>query len=112
MKKTHDIVATVGKYTDREGTEKKRYIKIGVMFEDDQGRQSLKVDAFPCSPEWSGWLSLYPVERVVDGRGRDLRAEQQETHQRTKQDGYQQQEREPLPHHSEVDPGDGDEIPF
>ena len=60
---THDIVATIGKYKDRQtGEEKKRYITLGKCFTDEQGRQSLKFDSMPVGPEWSGWVSLYPVK--------------------------------------------------
>ena len=59
-KYSHDIVATVGSYVDGSGQEKKRYQKVGAAFSDDEGRVSLKLDAVPCSPDWSGWLSLYP----------------------------------------------------
>lgn len=59
---THKIVATVGKYKDRQtGEEKKRYLLCGVAFTDEQGRISLKIDAMPVSPEWSGFLLLYPL---------------------------------------------------
>lgn len=61
-KRTHEVVATIGKYTDASGEEKKRYINIGSAFTDDQGRVSLKLDAVPVNPEWTGWLSLYPVK--------------------------------------------------
>lgn len=60
---THDIVATLGEYTAADGTKKKRYHTCGKAFSDEQGRISLKLDAMPCSPEWSGWLSLYPIDR-------------------------------------------------
>ena len=59
---THDVVATIGEYTDRAGNKKKRYLTVGKCFTDDQGRQSIKMDAVP-GPGWSGWLSLYPVEK-------------------------------------------------
>jgi hypothetical protein len=59
MKKKYDAVATVGKYTDKQGQEKKRYLTVGAVFEDDQGRMSLKLDGMPCSPDWSGWISFY-----------------------------------------------------
>lgn len=59
-KKTHDVVATVGTYKDRQsGEEKKRYQNVGSAFTDEDGRISLKLDAVPVGPEWSGWLSLY-----------------------------------------------------
>lgn len=72
MQKTHDLVATIGKYKARDGTEKKRYITIGSIFTDDQGRRSYKLDALPLGPEWSGWASEYPVERN-NQRDRDPR---------------------------------------
>ena len=56
---THDIVATIGTYTDREGNEKKRFNKCGAAFTNDDGNLSIKIDAMPVSPEWNGWLSLY-----------------------------------------------------
>ena len=59
---THDIVATLGEYKAADGTKKKRYHTCGKAFTNDQGQISLKLDALPCSPEWSGWLSLYPVQ--------------------------------------------------
>lgn len=60
---THDIVATIGEYTDAQGQKKKRYATCGKAFTDDEGRVSLKIDVVPVVPGWSGWLSLYPIER-------------------------------------------------
>lgn len=63
-RRTHDVVATVGEYTDREtGEKKKRFATCGSAFSDDQGRISIKLDTIPVGPEWSGWLSLYPADR-------------------------------------------------
>ena len=112
MKKTHDIVATVGKYTNREGEEKKRYVKIGAAFGDDEGRLSLKIDAFPCSPEWSGWLSLYPVEREGATREQNREMQAKARPPQESREGIRSGRPEGLPHYTEVDPGDGDEIPF
>lgn len=61
-KRTHDVVATVGKYKDQSGEEKKRYVNVGSAFTDEQGRISIKLDTVPVSPEWSGFLALYPVK--------------------------------------------------
>lgn len=60
---THDIVATIGEYTTSNGEKRKRYLTCGKAFTDDQGRVSLKLEAIPCAPEWSGWLSLYPADK-------------------------------------------------
>jgi hypothetical protein len=73
-RKTHDVVATVGKYQSN-GEEKKRYLTCGSAFSDDQGRISIKLDAVPVTPEWSGWLSLYPVK---DQPKREERPQRQE----------------------------------
>jgi hypothetical protein len=63
IKRTHDVVATVGTYKDRDGNEKKRYVNCGSAFLDDSGRMSIKLETIPVSPEWSGWVSLYAVEK-------------------------------------------------
>ena len=62
-KKIYDVVATVGKYTDNQGNEKKRYVNVGAVFESDKG-MSMKLETLPVGPEWSGWLSFYePKQR-------------------------------------------------
>lgn len=69
---THDVVATIGEYTNSAGEKKKRYLTVGKCFTDDQGRQSIKLDAVP-GPGWSGWLSLYPVEKQAPRQAPDPR---------------------------------------
>ncbi len=59
---THKVVATTGTYKGHDGNEKKRYTQCGIAFTDDQGRISIKLDAVPVTPEWSGWLSLFPMD--------------------------------------------------
>ena len=58
-KKKYDVVATVGKYTNASGEEKSRFMKCGVVLEGDDGRMSMKLEAIPVTPEWSGWLSFF-----------------------------------------------------
>ena len=58
---THDVVATIGEYTNSNGEKKKRYLTVGKCFTDPEGRQSIKIDAIP-GPGGSGWLSLYPAK--------------------------------------------------
>lgn len=61
-KKVYDALATMGKYKDKQsGKEKKRYAKVGVVFENG-GKLSLKLDMVPAGPDWSGWISLFPVD--------------------------------------------------
>lgn len=59
---SHDVVATIGSYKDKQGNEKKNYVNIGKAFTNDQGQISIKLNTVPVGPEWSGWLSLYPVK--------------------------------------------------
>lgn len=66
--RTHDVTATIGEYKNGQGETKKRYINVGSAFTDEQGRVSIKLDAVPVNPEWSGWLSLYPVKERDGGR--------------------------------------------
>lgn len=77
--RTHDVSATIGEYKDAQGNTKKRYINVGSAFTDEQGRVSIKLDAVPVNPEWSGWLSLYPVkereDRPAQGQQRQQRPE-------------------------------------
>ena len=51
-KKTHDVLADLGTYVGADGQEKKRWLKIGALFDS----MSLKLDVIPITPEWSGWL--------------------------------------------------------
>jgi hypothetical protein len=59
MRKKYDAVATVGKYTAKDGVEKKRYLTVGAVFESDEGKLTLKLEGVPVSPDWSGWISFY-----------------------------------------------------
>jgi hypothetical protein len=69
MKKKYDAVATVGAYTAKDGTEKKRYLTVGAVFENDKGSLSLKLDGMPVSPDWSGWISFYEPKPYNGGGG-------------------------------------------
>lgn len=103
--RTHDVSATIGEYTNGQGEKKKRYINVGSAFTDEQGRISIKMDAVPVSPEWSGWLSLYPVKER-DGQ----QAPRQQTQQRQEPRNYSvPSNRTNAP---EEDYGDEDDIPF
>lgn len=81
MRKTHDLAASTGEYLDSHGEKKKRWQNCGAMFEDSEnGRISIKVEAVPVGPEWSGWFSAFPVERN--------QAAPQQAPQRTNDDPY------------------------
>lgn len=68
-RRTHDVIGSVGEYTDREGQKKKRWVKVGSAFTDENGGISIKLDAIPVGPEWSGWLSLRVPQDAGGGGG-------------------------------------------
>lgn len=55
MSKKFDIVAVTGKYKDRDGNEKSRYLNIGAVIETQNGL-SIKLEAVPVG--WDGWAYL------------------------------------------------------
>lgn len=64
MPVTHELMARTGSYTDRDGNEKARWTKCGIIVEKD-GRLSVKLEALPV--EFDGWLSAFepkPREQV------------------------------------------------
>ena len=95
--KKYDAVATIGEYTDRSGEKKKRYQNIGSVFENEDGRLSLKLDAIPVGPEWSGWISFFEP-KARDGQ--EPRP-QPTRHERAKVNAYQPEPEE-----------EQDDIPF
>jgi len=85
--KKYDAVATVGEYTNKAGETKKRYMNVGVVFENDKGQLSLKLDALPLNREWSGFISFYePKERDTQDSTPASRAQTQ--HNQAKANGY------------------------
>lgn len=54
--KVYDVVAVTGEYTDRNGTQKKRHLNCGVVFQTDKGL-SLKLEAIPV--ESNGWFMFF-----------------------------------------------------
>lgn len=62
MKRIKKAVATVGKYTDRNGQEKNRYLTVGGMFKRDDGSVCMKLDTVPVGPDFNGWISFYDLD--------------------------------------------------
>lgn len=56
MPVTHEIMARAGSYTDREGNEKTRWQKCGILIEKD-GKLSIKLESLPVG--FDGWLSCF-----------------------------------------------------
>lgn len=66
-RKKYDAVATIGEYTDKQtGEKKKRYATVGTVFENDEGKLSLKLDTIPVCPGWSGFIQFYEP-KAYDG---------------------------------------------
>lgn len=58
MRKIGDVLATVGEAPTDAGPIKRR-IPVGALFQDDRsGAMSLKLEAVPVVPGWSGWLAV------------------------------------------------------
>ena len=114
-RKKYEAVATIGTYIASNGAEKKRYLNVGTVFENDEGRLSLKFDAVPVGQEWNGWISFFEPKERDQGRPT------QDAHNQAKANGYQPQP--DLPHDRRASPGmppapektdsdDMDDIPF
>lgn len=98
----YEAVATIGKYKDRvTGEEKKQFLRVGTVFEAEDGRLSLKLDAVPCSPDWSGFISLMPP------KPRDGQPPQQAPQQRPVSRGMP-----PAPAQDPRADDDDDDVPF
>lgn len=64
-----EAIAKAGTYKDRDGNEKTRFQKCGVVFESAKGL-SLKIEALPVP--FDGWLSLRePLPKDKPKRGAD-----------------------------------------
>lgn len=78
-----DVVATVGEYKDKDGNEKKRFLRVGTAFvtEGDDGNRSMsiKMDALPLSADWSRWLRIYQRKSKREQEEEQYR-QQQEAH--------------------------------
>lgn len=55
MGKVYDVVAVVGKYTDKTGKEKSRYANLGAVIETKNGLM-LKLETVPVN--WEGFAYL------------------------------------------------------
>jgi len=72
MPVTHDLCARGETYTDRDGNEKSRWVKCGVIIEKD-GRLSVKIESLPVA--FDGWLSAFePKEKQPARPARQSRA--------------------------------------
>lgn len=70
MTKTHDVIATIRKWTGSDGTKHSTTMPVGAIFISSKGSQVLKIDALPLSREWSGWLAIRPCAPALMPKGR------------------------------------------
>lgn len=63
MSRKFEVTAITGKYQDRDGNEKSRYVTIGAVIETRNGLM-LKLEAVPVG--WDGWAYLNPP-KAKDG---------------------------------------------
>ena len=52
----YEVIASTGTYTDKNGQEKKRWQKCGVVMETKNGGLALKMEVMPINSE--GWFML------------------------------------------------------
>lgn len=56
------VVQTIGSYEDKEGNTKNSYQEVGVVFENEKGHVSMKMNAYPLPNEKGEvWLNLFPI---------------------------------------------------
>jgi paraquat-inducible protein B len=61
----YEAIAITGTYTDKNGEEKKRWVKCGVVMSTKSGGLALKLEALPTV--FDGWISLVePKEKEAD----------------------------------------------
>jgi hypothetical protein len=56
MSVKYEVLAATGTYTDKQGNEKKRWLKCGVVMETKKGGLALRLEALPVSTD--GWFML------------------------------------------------------
>lgn len=58
-----DAMYKSGSYVDNEGNTKGRYLKVGTVFQDDEGRMSMILDSVPVGAQAPVWVSFFPRDR-------------------------------------------------
>lgn len=55
-----------------QGETKSRYLKIGTIFQRDDGSEAILIEALPvggAAREWNGWVNRYPIKPRNGGDG-------------------------------------------
>ena len=66
----YEVCGSAGTYKAQDGSEKTRWIKAGVVFKNDKGYVSLKLDSVPTRRNENGelWLSLFVPQDKKDAQ--------------------------------------------
>ena len=59
MPKLYDVVKAAGKYTDRDGNEKTRWINCGMIVKNQHGNLSLRLDVVPVGVPSDGDVGMW-----------------------------------------------------
>lgn len=57
MSVQYEVMASTGSYTDKNGQEKKRWVKCGIVMSTKNGGLALKMETMPVGGD--GWFSLF-----------------------------------------------------
>lgn len=57
MSVLYEVMASTGSYTDKNGQEKKRWVKCGIVMSTKTGGLALKMETMPVGSD--GWFSLF-----------------------------------------------------
>ena len=52
----YDVIAKNGTYKTQDGSEKTKWLKMGVCMETQSGGLAIKIDSMPVG--WDGWMTL------------------------------------------------------
>ena len=69
MSVKYEVIASTGTYKNKQGEEKKRWLKCGVVMETKNGGLAMKLEAVPVGSD--GWFTLTePKEYVPRSTGK------------------------------------------
>ncbi|TXN37738.1 hypothetical protein FVB32_05465 [Flagellimonas hymeniacidonis] len=58
-----NVVQTTGTFKNEKGEAKNRYQQVGVVFENEEGHLSMKLNSYPLPNEKGQvWINLFPHE--------------------------------------------------
>jgi hypothetical protein len=66
---THELIAKAGTYKNKDGEEKTRWVKCGVVMDTRTGGQALLIESLPIN--FDGWLQMREpsVKPVAEMKG-------------------------------------------